>query len=417
MKKRLLFFALAILISLSGCSDAAQDNITPNQPSTAETASYDAPTTPPIPVEQILFEEAPFTVFYGRTVQLPFTLVPGDATALGLTVAVADQQVASAVFDGDKPNTIRVTGLSLGQTLLTIRTESGITAEKEITVTEVPLSEIQIKPDNQSPLSGTSGTIAVSLVPQDVADQEVTLKSSDPKVLTINPDGSYEALEPGTAVITATHRSGITATCEISVQPIAVESVIALYNTDEAEVLTVKQTLQLSAEFLPENASYKTVTWTSSDTSIATVSKTGLVKCRKAGLVTITATAHNGVTAEVELDISPAPQKFKVSLKLAKKETNHVGNSWRRGFEFNSNTTKSGSIVSIMPGEEFTVRAWAIEQDTNPDEGDFWKNLVLTEEMCKGFVLEDDFYVYENDGRYSGNAARWHVKITFTPVK
>ena len=103
---------------------------------------------------------------------------------------------------------------------------------------------------------------------------------------------------------------------------------------------------------------------------------------------------------------------------MVKKSTNHVGNSWKKGFEFNGEALKSGKTVSIMPDEQFTICGWAEEKDSRPDYGSHFERLTLTPEMCaKGFTIESDFYVTENSGRYSGNSARWHLKVTFKPIK
>ncbi len=63
--------------------------------------------------------------------------------------------------------------------------------------------------------------------------------------------------------------------------------------------------IQLSASILPENASNKKVTWSSSDSTIAFVGKdTGLVETYRPGKVTITATAQNGeITKTCEITV------------------------------------------------------------------------------------------------------------------
>ena len=67
---------------------------------------------------------------------------------------------------------------------------------------------------------------------------------------------------------------------------------ISLNNTS-AEINT-GETLQLTATVLPSNATNKTVTWTTSNSSVATVSSTGLVTAKAVGNATITARTTDG---------------------------------------------------------------------------------------------------------------------------
>ena len=70
--------------------------------------------------------------------------------------------------------------------------------------------------------------------------------------------------------------------------------------------ITTGNTGQITAETLPSNATNKTVSWKSSDTTIAEISSSGLLTAKKNGNVIITATAtdKNTVTATKEITIS-----------------------------------------------------------------------------------------------------------------
>ena len=74
----------------------------------------------------------------------------------------------------------------------------------------------------------------------------------------------------------------------------------------EGDTVGVSQQLQCSATIKPSTASGQTLTWASTDSSIASVDQNGLITTHKAGEVTITAEAPNGVQGELFLDVLPA---------------------------------------------------------------------------------------------------------------
>ena len=127
--------------------------------------------------------------------------------------------------------------------------------------------------------------------------------SSNTKIATVDGNGKVTAVAPGTAKIIASALDGaMSASCTVTVQaaatptPAILES-ISIKAKDDAKEVKVGSTLELTAVANPENAVLSTVTWTSSDTSIATVTTNGAttgVKGVKAGKVTITASVNDG---------------------------------------------------------------------------------------------------------------------------
>jgi uncharacterized protein (TIGR02145 family) len=119
----------------------------------------------------------------------------------------------------------------------------------------------------------------------------VTWTSSDNSIATVADDGVVSAVAAGAATITATAGEQ-TATCAVTVTPVAVTGI----SLDKTTLpLTIGETYTLTATVSPDNATDKTVTWTSSDNSVANVAG-GVVTAVADGVATITATA-GGQTA------------------------------------------------------------------------------------------------------------------------
>ena len=157
---------------------------------------------------------------------------------------------------------------------------------------------------DQTTLTKAVGDDAVTLTatvdPSDASDKTVTWKSSDASIAAVDANGKVTFVAAGTATITATATNGTddtaddkTATCEvtISAKKVNVESV-------KLDKTTLKQTagdaaVTLTATVTPDDATDKTVKWTSSNETVAKVAD-GVVTFVAAGTATITATATNG---------------------------------------------------------------------------------------------------------------------------
>ena len=119
----------------------------------------------------------------------------------------------------------------------------------------------------------------------------VSFSSSNTGVATVDFYGKVTAVGAGSATITATTNYWTTATCQVTVNPMLATS-ISLNQT--SMYLPIGSSQNLTATVLPASASDKTVTWTSSEESVATVDANGHVTGVATGLATITATTNDG---------------------------------------------------------------------------------------------------------------------------
>ncbi|MDD6963548.1 MAG: Ig-like domain-containing protein, partial [Firmicutes bacterium] len=132
---------------------------------------------------------------------------------------------------------------------------------------------------------GETVTLSATVNPSNASDKTVTWYSSDASVATVE-DGKITALKLGTVTITA-KAGDKTATCSITVVPTEVSSIVL---DKSSASLKVGETVTLTATVGPDDATDKTVTWTTSDATVATVSN-GVVTAKKLGTATITAKA------------------------------------------------------------------------------------------------------------------------------
>jgi uncharacterized protein YjdB len=128
--------------------------------------------------------------------------------------------------------------------------------------------------------------------PFDATNQIVTWSSSDSTVAIANGSGIVSGIDNGTAIITATSKEGgFIAECIVEVFSIPVTSI----SVDPTDItLNISKTKKLTATIEPSNASDKSVSWESGNTSVATVSSTGYVKAVSLGSAYIRVITQDG---------------------------------------------------------------------------------------------------------------------------
>ena len=237
-----------------------------------------------IEVESIAISQPSAEMEIGETLALKATVSPSNATYDGMTWTSTKPKVASVTEEG------LVSALSEGNTTITVMV-SGKTAGCVVTVVKGFVAVTSIKLDKASleMVEGDTETLTAGVSPDDATDKTVTWTSSEKGVATVK-DGVVSAISPGTATITA-KAGDVTATCKVTVQKriIAVESI----ELNKAELSLVEgESETLKATVKPDDATDKTISWTSSDSSIAVVDNNGKVTAVKEGETTVTATAR-----------------------------------------------------------------------------------------------------------------------------
>lgn len=150
--------------------------------------------------------------------------------------------------------------------------------------------------------------------------------SSNSSVATVDLYGKVTAVGAGTASITATTNYWTTATCQVTVNPTLATS-ISLNQTSMN--LPIGSSQKLTATVLPAGTSDKSVTWTSSDESIATVDANGNVTGVASGLATITATTNDGSNLSASCAVT-VTQVTANSIRLDKTELEmNIGETYK----------------------------------------------------------------------------------------
>jgi uncharacterized protein YjdB len=185
----------------------------------------------------------------------------------------------------------------LAMVFCTTTSSTSTTADLGVTPADMP-SDILVKDTQSVSLDCSAVSMAVggtakltaTVLPADAANKTVTWSSSDDSIATVS-DGTVAGVKTGIATITVTTVDGhFKAACIVTVGAAGAVTGVTL---DKVATVAADRTKQLTATVLPADAANKTVTWSSSDDSIATVSD-GMVSGVKVGAAYITVTTVDG---------------------------------------------------------------------------------------------------------------------------
>ena len=164
---------------------------------------------------------------------------------------------------------------------------------------------------------GNTAILSATVTPSN-STQGVSWSTSNSSVATVS-GGTVKAVGKGTATITAKSGSksaSATVTVVDNSQPAPSVVKAAGVSLNKASIsMKVGDSAKLTATVSPSNATNKSVTWSSSNTSVATVNSSGNVTAKKAGKATITVTTKDGgYTAKASVNVSSlsyrgSPQK------------------------------------------------------------------------------------------------------------
>lgn len=287
--------------------------------------------------ENILFSEI------GETALLRAIVLPEDADNKNVRWESSNEKVATV------ENGI-VTCKGYGTAEISATTEDGgftavckVTAErKEILPTSITLDKADVTMN-----VGETTKLKADVWPTDADNKSVLWNSDNENIAKVSSDGVVTAVKAGkTKVYATTQANNLKAECEITVlQP------VTGIEMDKASIsfTYIGETVQLTAKLLPEDASNQNVTWESSDTKVAIVSK-GKVVCTGFGTAVISAVSADGgfmatciinATTGIEGITDDAPQKVVKRYDITGREISQPVNG------INIVKTEDGRVLKI----------------------------------------------------------------------
>lgn len=299
-----------------------------------------------VPVATVTVQPSTATISVGQTVTLSATTKDANGNVLtGRTVTWSSSNTSIATVS----STGVVTGVAAGTATITATSE-GKTGTSTVTVTSTPVGSVTVSPSSTSVAVGK--TVQLTAVVKDingtiVTDRTVTWTSSNTSVATVSATGLVTGVAAGSVTITATSETK-SGTSSVTVTPPPVASVTVQPSVD---TILQTQTVTFTAILKDANGNIltgRTVTWSSSNTSVATINSAGTATGVAPGTVTITATSE-GQSGTASLHVNPPPLA-----PIATITVSPASASIKRGSTKQFTATAKDASGNILTGRTFT---------------------------------------------------------------
>lgn len=270
------------------------------------------------PINSIKFKKSTVSVKMNGTYQLKYTTSPSS---------IYSQYVSGLYFSSSNPNVAtvdkegKITAKNAGTVTITAATDNGLKVQCKVKVKRPKVKKVKLNKSKLTLEQGRKKKLKVKFSPSG-ATAKVKWKSSNKKVAKVNSKGVVVAKKAGKATITAKVSSKIYAKCKITV-PKKPKSI----KLNKSSLTLNKNTTYTLKYSLSPKKSYSKVSWSSSNSNVATVDKNGKVTAKSVGTAEITVKTLNGKKAVCKITVQNPPatsvkiNKTKLVLSIAEYET------------------------------------------------------------------------------------------------
>ena len=266
--------------------------------STTESSTIESSTEPTttkptdIKVSSIKLNTKNHTMYSNQYVQLKATVLPNNAYNKSVTWKSSNSKIATVDKNG------KVKALKVGNAIITATSTDGsnVSAQCKIKVvqrvTKIKLNKSIINLSKK----GKTAKLKAAVLPNNAYNKSVTWKSNNTKVVTVDKNGKIKATtNKGTTYVNAIAKDGSKIRTRILV---VVGKKVKKITLNKSSVTLNRgaknRTFQLKKAIKNKNATYKGVSWYSSNKNVATVNSNGKVTIKHRGKVVITVKAKDG---------------------------------------------------------------------------------------------------------------------------
>ena len=273
-------------------------------------------------VTKISINSDDFTVKVGNTKSLTYTISPSNATNKKVSWDTSNPSVAKVNSAG------KVTGVGAGTAYITIKSVDGVSDKVKVVVTKrnpIKATKITLSPSSLTLNVGAKKTVTATVSPSNASIKTITWVSHNTNIAKVDSKGNVTGVGAGSTKISAYTTDGnVTASMNVTVKsnsssggstkPTTVK-VTDLIVAPTSVYLYVDETERISTTVLPSTATNKSLNWSSSNTSVATVSSSGVITGKKYGTTTIkvTSASNSNVSKVIAVTVTNKPVDKSIS--------------------------------------------------------------------------------------------------------
>ena len=304
------------------------------------------------------------TVGVGSTISLTASFLPEDATRKKVVWSSADERIATVDENGN------VTGVKRGNARIIAAATDGSNIRANLSFQVVQNAEnITLDKTELTVDTGRNAMLKATVLPQDTNDKSVVWSSSDEKIATVNGQGRVTGVSLGDCEIICTSKTTGTVQARATVH---VQQPVKSVAFGDAPAVYAGESARLNWTIEPANASNQTLTFSSANNKILTVSADGTVTGVSFGEAYVDAITTDGSNRRARIKVKVLQHVEGVEMKrntayidvgqtsttgakvIPEKGTNH-NMTWESADE-------SIATVEVLPKERNRVKITGVRQ-------------------------------------------------------
>lgn len=249
-----------------------------------------------VPVTGVTLDKTSSSIEVGKAIVLAVSVTPENATNKAVTWRSSNSNIASVDSNGI------VYGKAAGEAIITVETvDLNYKAICKVIVTNtnavVPVRGVTLDKTNVTLNQGKVIVLTPQINPANATNKKVTWKSSDSSVATVDSNGIVIAKNIGWSLITATSEDGgYMGYCLVRVDKVA-DNIVPVKDIElNTKIVQMNKggNETLKAKVSPDDATNKSVTWSTENPSVITIDSNGKITALNRGIAIVTASTVDG---------------------------------------------------------------------------------------------------------------------------